>query len=291
MTQWTSIHHSLPNQGLMSIHSLAFLVPLHRPSRTLTPSSMIQCPPSTVRLPAGPITKKHSSLSPVSPVSPAAPSVFHHGNSSSPMLPSLPQQKMERRERKPLLSRLNKPTLQGLGASSSALLKRPRRPALSAVVRPSDTEPTHSAYPVLAASGFQGEDNSPKGSPPVRRAFSALIPSSGVLESYSDESSFDGPDMSSPAQAYAKRQQIKTIRRCDGTDDFRPLTGATAMVMKESPSARFMAAGLPGFGDNEAHGKILPCHRVTEDGLMRISCHNVRVVVSAVVCKSNACWL
>ena len=228
--------------------------------------------------PAGPIPKKRRSLSPVSPVSPDIPSVFHHGNSSSPMLPSPSQQKMEREEREPLLSRLNKPTLQGLGAPS-ALLKRPRRPALSAVVRPSDAHPTHSAYPILAAAGFQGEDNSPKGSPPVRRAFSALIPSSGFLESYSDESSFDGPVMSSPAQAYAKRQQIKTIRRCDGTDDFRPLTGATAMVMKESPSARFMAAGMPGFGDNEAHGKILPCHRVTEDGLMRISCRTVRAVV------------
>ncbi|TFY74380.1 hypothetical protein EWM64_g9629, partial [Hericium alpestre] len=29
--------------------------------------------------------------------------------------------------------------------------------------------------------------------------------------------------------------------------------------------------GLGGFGDNEAHGKILPCHRVREDGLMRIN--------------------
>jgi M-phase inducer tyrosine phosphatase len=85
--------------------------------------------------------------------------------------------------------------------------------------------------------------------------------------------------MSSPAQAYAKRQQVKTIRRCDGTEDFRPLTGATAMVMKNSPSSRFMAVGMPGFGDNEAHGKILPCHRVTEDGLMRISCQTVGVPV------------
>jgi M-phase inducer tyrosine phosphatase len=66
-------------------------------------------------------------------------------------------------------------------------------------------------------------------------------------------------------------------------EDFRPLTGATAMVLKESPSAKFMAAGLPGFGDNEAHGKILPCHRATEDGLMRIKsqtvCTSYRIVV------------
>jgi M-phase inducer tyrosine phosphatase len=238
---------------------------------------------------AGPVPKKRRSLSPVSP---GAPRVFQHGNSSSPMLPSPSQHKTERGEGQPLLSRLNKPTLQGLGApSSSSLLKRPRRPALSAVVRPSESQVAHSAYPVLATSGLQEEDNSPKGSPPVRRAFSALIPSSGLLESYSDESSFDGPDMSSPAQAYAKRQQIKTIRRCDGTDDFRPLTGATAMVMKESPSSRFMAVGMPGFGDNEAHGKILPCHRVTEDGLMRISCHIVRVIMFSSLFKSDACSL
>ena len=144
------------------------------------------------------------------------------------------------------------------------------------MVHPSEAQSAHSAYPIPRSSEMQAEDNSPKGSPPVRRAFSALLPPSGLLESYSDESSFDGPDMSSPAQAYAKRQQVKTIRRCDGTDDFRPLTGATAMVMKESPSSRLMAAGMPGFGDNEAHGKILPCHRVTEDGLMRINCDTVR---------------
>jgi len=101
-----------------------------------------------------------------------------------------------------------------------------------------------------------------------------------LREPSSDESSFDGPDISSPAQAYAKRQSCKTIRRCDGTEDFRPLTGASAMVNRdnlESPSAKFMAAGLPGFGDNETHGKILPCHRVKEDGLMRINSQTVSI--------------
>jgi M-phase inducer tyrosine phosphatase len=41
--------------------------------------------------------------------------------------------------------------------------------------------------------------------------------------------------------------------------------------VRESPSAKFIGGGMPGFGDNEALGKILPCHRVTEDGLMRIN--------------------
>ena len=47
---------------------------------------------------------------------------------------------------------------------------------------------------------------------------------------------------------------------------------------KESPRAHVIpewGTGLGGFGD-EAHGKILPCHRVREDGLMRISCKTVR---------------
>lgn len=88
-------------------------------------------------------------------------------------------------------------------------------------------------------------------------------------------------DESSPALAYAKRQQIRTIRRRDGTDDFRSLKGATSMIARdqESPRARMTpewSTGLGGFGDNEAHGKILPCHRVREDGLMRINCKTVR---------------
>lgn len=193
---------------------------------------------------------------------------------SSPGLTSSPsQRKLERMSSGPLFPR--KPTLQGLGAPSSNFLKRPRRPVVSAIVSPSELESAYSAYPVLGSSGLSDQEDIPKGLPPTRRAFSALLPpTSFVGEPLSaDESSFDGLDMSSPAQAYAKRQHVKTIRRCDGTEDFRPLTGATAM--QESPSAKFMGPGLPGFGDNEAHGKILPCRRVTEDGLMRITCHTV----------------
>ncbi|KAF5387125.1 hypothetical protein D9615_001840 [Tricholomella constricta] len=215
--------------------------------------------------PGVPQPKKRRSLSP-EPIR-----SFEVEDSSSPMQPSPSQSKLERITSNSLLNRFSKPTLQGLGAPSSSFPKRPRRPALSAMIPPSDAAPLQSAYPILTSAGLIQDDMSPKGSAPPRRAFSALIPQSNFLEGLSDESSFDGPDMSSPAQAYSKRQQVKTIRRCDGTDDFRPLTGATAMVMNDSPSSRFMTAtGMPGFGDNEAHGKILPCHRVREDGLMRI---------------------
>jgi M-phase inducer tyrosine phosphatase len=79
----------------------------------------------------------------------------------------------------------------------------------------------------------------------------------------------DQIDQISPALAYAKRQQIRTVHRRDGIDDFRLLKGATSMVAcdKESPRACMIperGTGLGGFGDNEAHGKTLPCHRVCE---------------------------
>ncbi|KAF9566250.1 hypothetical protein CPC08DRAFT_113169 [Agrocybe pediades] len=221
--------------------------------------------------PVGPQHKKRRSLSPDSA---RAPRHHNHDLSSSPMLPSSPSDsKLERMNNAAAASRLGKPGLAGLGAAPTAGFVKRRRPVLSAMVQSYDREVV-SAYPILSppASGHEHvEDNSPRGAAPARRAFSAFLPPSIYTEPEEEDTSFDGNDMSSPAQAYSKRQQVKTIRRCDGTEDFRPLTGATALVQKDSPSAKFMAAGLPGFGDNEAHGKILPCHRVTEDGLMRIN--------------------
>ena len=223
--------------------------------------------------PVGTQAKKRRSLSPESTRAPK-----HENLSSSPMLPSSPSEaKLERMANGAAVSRLGKPGLQGLGAPSASFLKRPRRPVLSAMVQPSDHH-IQSAFPILSPPlTMESDDHCPRGSAPMRRAFSAFLPPSVYTdpEPEDEESSFEVQDMSSPAQAYSKRQQVKTIRRCDGTEDFRPLTGATAMVLKESPSAKFMAAGLPGFGDNEAHGKILPCHRVTEDGLMRIKSKTV----------------
>ncbi|EAU88241.1 tyrosine phosphatase [Coprinopsis cinerea okayama7 len=213
--------------------------------------------------PRGPTTKKRRSFSPES-----NRAINKDADSSPGMLASSPSDSRLDRVSNAATSRNGKPTLQGLGAPA-LFMKRGRRPVLSEMIQPSDFD-IHSAHPDMS-SGLSQEESSPApAAPPVRRAFSALLPPSIYAQGESD-SSFDGPDMSSPAQAYAKRQQVKTIRRCDGTEDFRPLTGASALVMKDSPSRRFLAPGLPGFGDNEAHGKILPCHRVTEDGLMRIS--------------------
>ena len=219
--------------------------------------------------PVGPQHKKRRSHS---------PETTHNLLSSSPIPASSPsQQKLERITSGSLFGGFSnmKPSLEGLGAPPQNGLKRPRRPVLSAMVHPTDVASAQSAYPILTTVGDLDHQS---GFPPARRAFSALISPSPLTDQLSDESSFDGADYSSPAQAYAKRQQLKTIRRCDGTEDFRPLTGATAILTKDSPSTKFGSQGLPGFGDNEAHGKVLPCHRVTEDGLMRITPQTVRII-------------
>ncbi|KAJ6496522.1 hypothetical protein C8R47DRAFT_1175933 [Mycena vitilis] len=189
-----------------------------------------------------------------------------HDTSSSPNLASSPSQyKLERIASGPVFPAVEKPRVDGLGPPPPNGLKRPRRPAFSTM--------SQTSYPALEGDHAKFPSPAEHTLPPTRRAFSAMISGSALeakfTEQSSDDSSFEG--MSSPAQAYAKRQQVKTIRRCDGTDDFRPLTGATAMVHNESPSAKFLSAGMPGFGDNESAGKLLPCHRVTDDGLMRIN--------------------
>jgi len=196
---------------------------------------------------------------------------------SSPVADSSPSAlKLER-----LAHCARKPMLNGLGVPSDNPCKRLRKPNLSAMVPPSDAaQPTQP--PVVSqdegSAIVQGQST---GLPPPRRAFSAMLPPLGLGTRSSGESSIEHGDESSPALAYAKRQQIRTIRRRDGTDDFRSLKGVTSMVVrdKESPRVRMIpewGMGLGGFGDNEAHGKILPCHRVREDGLMRINCKTVR---------------
>ncbi|KAH8117589.1 hypothetical protein DFH11DRAFT_1030376 [Phellopilus nigrolimitatus] len=219
--------------------------------------------------------------------------------SSSPGLPSPSAHKFERFASTGggLFGKSIKPLpilgVQSSSSSSSSGNKRLRRPALSA-----GNVHAQSAYPIM--DSMSNKENSMAGLPPARRAFSATIaPIPGSPSS--DDNSEAGPDFSSPAaQAFAKRQTLRSVRRRDGTDDFRPLTGAGMLRQRdvnppahsplrkaaviaptESPSSRwFNGAGLPGFGDNEAHGKILPCERVPEDGLMRIDAQTLDALLA-----------
>ena len=136
--------------------------------------------------PVAPESRKRRSLSPESVRG------LKHAADSSPMLPSSPSEAK--------LERMGKPTLQGLGAPSANFLKRPRRPVLSAMVQ-TYAHGTQSAYPTLSPSnndGSMSDDPSPRGSAPVRRAFSAFLPPSIYTEQEEEESSFEH-DMSSPA--------------------------------------------------------------------------------------------
>jgi M-phase inducer tyrosine phosphatase len=193
---------------------------------------------------------------------------------SSPPPSSPSMRKLERIVSAGVPNRSFKPGLDNLGVPSG---KRPRRPVLSAIGPVNLVSQTKSAYPTL-----EGTDSLF----PPRRAFSAMIPP-GVVDipsSSLDEESFDSVE-ASPAQAYMKRQKNKTLRRCDGSDNLRPdsatrltpsrQTESPRNLNEPSPRSRWLA---PGFGDNEAHGKILPCHRVKEDGLMRINQRTVRII-------------
>jgi len=99
--------------------------------------------------------------------------------------------------------------------------------------------------------------------PPTRRAFSAVMTrpslmSAGLDDDDEDERSSDFEvDMNSPAQRAqaARRENVGRLgnrTRPNSRIDPSPL----------SSSSRNTFPGLPGFGDSEADGKILPCHKL-----------------------------
>lgn len=59
------------------------------------------------------------------------------------------------------------------------------------------------------------------------------------------------------------------VEAVDGSPGYKPARSSIA-VPNCSPS-QMRKAGMPGFGDNEMDGKVLPCHKVKEDGLVRIT--------------------
>ncbi|KAH9001541.1 hypothetical protein EDB92DRAFT_1932038 [Lactarius akahatsu] len=235
-------------------------------------------------------SKKRRSASPEGTPEPAhgrrragTVSVF---GSSSPAVDSSPSVlKLER-----MANLVKKPMLSGLGIPSHDNAKHLRKPIMSALVPPSDVALLAPPPPRGSSQGeerMSAKQEHGTALPPPRRAFSAMLPEHRLGARPSGESPSERNEECSPALAYAQRHKVRTIRRRDGTDDFRSLTGATAMVVRdqESPRARMVpqwGVGLGGFGDNEAFGKILPCHRVREDGLMRINCKTLNDVLDGV---------
>jgi M-phase inducer tyrosine phosphatase len=133
-----------------------------------------------------------------------------------------------------------------------------RRPTLS-------VQPT-SANPILNGPATAGIV------PPVRRAFSAHVQPSDQMAIGGDEvdgDEVDGDETEPEDDSFQGRplSAHPNIRRkpnfVDGT------------LVGKSPASSGKKPRLPGFGDNEADGKILPCKKVREDGLMRINCETV----------------
>lgn len=90
-----------------------------------------------------------------------------------------------------------------------------------------------------------------------------------------EESEFEA----SPSVEYARRTGSRVVPRVDGSPGFKPMRSSLAVPMEAcaSPSGKgkkasaYGSGGLPNFGDNEMDGKILPCHKVKEDGLVRVA--------------------
>jgi M-phase inducer tyrosine phosphatase len=182
-------------------------------------------------------------------------------------------------------------------ASSSALLfPRPatnatrragqpycRRPLLSAVqpVHPPRSDTVTSAFPILQRP-MTGVGSFPRGAPaPMRRAQSVCDQPKMMMEMSEDESEFEA----SPSVEYARRTGSRVAPRVDGSPGFKPMRSSLAIPIDAaaSPSGKckkaspYGSGGMPRFGDNEMDGKILPCHKVKEDGLVRVAPDTVSI--------------
>ena len=103
-----------------------------------------------------------------------------------------------------------------------------------------------------------------KGYPSTFLSYNADSMSSSKRRSQPHQSRAHQAQENSPAQraALARRENIARL----GGKGSRMLPGSPL----RNSTAGNPNSGLGGFGDSEADGKILPCHKVREDGLMRI---------------------
>lgn len=73
----------------------------------------------------------------------------------------------------------------------------------------------------------------------------------------------------------------------DGSPGYKPARSSIAVPNASPSKMRAGTAGMPGFGDNEMDGKVLPCHKVKVDGLVRITPDTVGL--SALVYAYQGC--
>lgn len=139
----------------------------------------------------------------------------------------------------------------------------------------------NSAFPILsavkAALGSQ-PGAFPRAAPGMMRRAMSVCDQPHLEEE--EESEFEGSPSVVAAQAeYARRHGHTLVPRIDGSPAFKPMRSTIVGTPCEgviSPGNKKRASpfgqpGLPGFGQDELEGKILPCHNVKDDGLVRIN--------------------
>ena len=207
--------------------------------------------------------------------SPAAPSALPPAKrrslvSNSPASPASPTAKRALLARAPDRTQSSGMLFGGKVPSLASRRNQPyKRPSPLPTSDMGDRAPSASAYPILNGTGnTSGSFPRPLMTAPMRRAFS-VCDQQGHDED--DEENEDSPSTSAHAEYARRHGQIHTAR-VDGSPGFRPgrasynsTPGNATKGKKVSP-----APGLPDFGD-EMNGKILPCRKVREDGLARIT--------------------
>ncbi|WWC68646.1 uncharacterized protein I206_102577 [Kwoniella pini CBS 10737] len=177
-----------------------------------------------------------------------------------------------------------------VAARRNPMFKRPALGPLSA--GPSGdggarTASATSAFPILYAPpkttlGGGSSGTFPRSAmAPMRRAYS-VCDQNKMHEMEEDESEYEAsPSMAGTQAEYIRRYGPRAVPKVDGSPGFKSVRASIATSGQgiTSPAASkgkqkispYGPGGLPGFGDNEMDGKILPCHKVKEDGLVRIT--------------------
>lgn len=142
---------------------------------------------------------------------------------------------------------------------------------------------TASAFPVLENGGQAGANDYIAPLPPsmlgrgpratMRRAFSVCDQKAGPASSSgSDRSDPDIVDASPCAGARVVSHfdvGSSAMGKTASVSGFRTVGHSASVGVGLTPSEN--NGGMLGFGENEKDGKVLPCHRVKEDGLVRIT--------------------
>ncbi|BEI85306.1 hypothetical protein CcaverHIS002_0507070 [Cutaneotrichosporon cavernicola] len=153
----------------------------------------------------------------------------------------------------------------GLGQRRSGAFAS-RRPPLQPILAGEGQRnlSTTSAHPILCGPGLPTRSNF------MRRA-NSMFCDQNIREGSDNEneSEFETSFEASPSIPDIRRRYGRpALPRVDGSPN---KARSSAPMLAARPPIRAETRGLPSFGENEVQGKILPCHPIKDDGLVRIT--------------------